>query len=152
MIVVGEMRDQQTVATALTAAETGHLVMGTLHTRDAYSTILRVVDQFPVHKRAHVRTILARVLRAVVCQELIPDPSGESRTMASEVMVVNPAISNLIREDRTWQINSVIQMSGHQGMQLMDDCLEQLLKARKISQREARARAADRARFAPAES
>jgi twitching motility protein PilT len=147
VIVVGEMRDPETVATALTAAETGHLVMGTLHTRDAYSTILRVIDQFPVHKRSHVRTILARVLRAVVCQELIPTVEGNGRVLASEIMIVNPAISNLIREDRTWQINSVIQMSTNQGMQLMDDSLEKLLRARKISRRDASVRATEKERF-----
>lgn len=149
VIVVGEMRDMETVSTALTAAETGHLVMGTLHTRDAYSTIQRVIDQFPVHKRTHVRSILARVLRAVVCQDLIPTADGEGRILASEVMVVNPAISNLIREDRSWQINSVIQMSGQNGMQLMDDCLENLVREGYISRRAANVRAAEKERFQP---
>lgn len=152
VIVVGEMRDPETVATALTAAETGHLVLGTLHTKDAYSTILRVVDQFPIHKRSHVRAVLARVLRAVVCQDLIPTIDGNGRVPAAEVMIVNPAISNLIREDRTWQINSVIQMSSGEGMQLMDDCLEQLLRNREISRRDAIVRAVEKERFEPTPS
>jgi len=152
VIVVGEMRDPETVATALTAAETGHLVMGTLHTKDAYSTILRVVDQFPVHKRSHVRTVLARVLRAVLCQDLIPTVDGDGRVPGAEIMIVNPAISNLIREDRTWQISSVIQMSSGEGMQLMDDCLEQLLRNREITRQDAVVRAVEKERFGVAAS
>ena len=148
IIVVGEMRDPTTVATALTAAETGHLVFGTLHTKDAYSTILRIIDQFPVHKRAHVRTILAGVLRAVVCQQLLPNLQGDGLVLASEVMVVNPAISNLIREDRPWQIPMVMQMNTSHGMQIMDDVLENLVRRKKVALEAARAVAADRTRFA----
>ncbi len=147
VIVVGEMRDPQTVATALTAAETGHLVFGTLHTRNAHATVVRIIDQFPAQKREHVRTMLAGALRAVVCQELVPDADGEGRSLAAEVMVVNTAIANLIREGREWQIPMVMQMNKSRGMQLMDDNLQRLVTEKRIAVEEALYRAADRSRF-----
>ena len=151
VIVVGEMRDPETVATALTAAETGHLVFGTLHTRSAHSTIVRIIDQFPEQKRAHVRTMLAGSLRAVLCQELVPNIDNDGRCPATEVMLVNSAISNLIRENREWQIPMVMELNRTRGMQLMDESLADLVDRNLVSVEEALTRATDRARFmAPA--
>jgi twitching motility protein PilT len=152
VLVVGEMRDPDTMATALIAAETGHLVFGTLHTRNAFNTIIRIVDQFPANQRAHVRTMLAGTLRAVVCQELIPNVDGKGRSLACEVMMVNQASANLIREDRMWQIPMVMQTATSRGMQLMDDSLERLVRGRKIPIEEALSRASDRTRFVAAKA
>ena len=147
VIVIGEIRDPITTQIALTAAETGHLVIGTLHTRSAYSTIVRVIDQFPVDKRDHVRTMLAGVLRAVVCQELVPNIDGRGRSLAAEVMLVNSAIRNLIRENRIWQVPMVMQMSSQSGMQLMDDSLAALVRQKKITVEEAVARSTDESKL-----
>jgi len=152
VIVVGELRDPSTFAAALTAAETGHVVFGTLHTRSAHSTILRVIEQFPSAQRAHVTTMLAGTLKAVICQELIPSIDGQSRCLASEVMLVNHAISNLIRENRTWQIPMVMQTQTAAGMRLMDDSLAELVRHKLISMEEAVHRATDQSKFtSPAE-
>ena len=147
VIVVGELRDPQTFAVALTAAETGHLVLGTLHTSSACSTVVRVIDQFPSERRAHVRTMMSSVLRAVLCQELIPSIDGERVWLAAEVLTVIPAVANLIRENREWQIPNVMQMNRNRGMRLMDDSLMELVRARKIALDQALLRAADRSRF-----
>ena len=147
VIVVGEMRDPETVQTAITAAETGHLIFGTLHTHNTYRTIVRVLDQFPSQKRAHIRTLLAGVLRAVVSQQLIPNLDGKGRSLATEVMVVNSAISNLIRDDRAWQVPMSIQTGRREGMRLMDDSLLELVRKRKVSLEEAMMRATDRNKF-----
>jgi len=147
VIVLGEMRDPVTVATALTAAETGHLVLGTLHTNTAYSTVVRIIDQFPAERRGHVRTMLSSVLRAVVCQELIPSIDGERRHIATEVMIANPAIANLIREGREWQIPNMMQVSTNQGMHMMDGSLKDLLRHKKITVEHALARATDKSSF-----
>ena len=120
VIVVGELRDPETVATAITAAETGHLIFGTLHTQSAARTVMRVLDQFPAQKRDHIMTLMANVLRGVVSQLLVPNLDGKGRSLACEVMVVNSAISNLIREDRAWQIPMVMQTGKRLGMKLMD--------------------------------
>jgi twitching motility protein PilT len=151
VIVVGELRDPRTFQAALTAAETGHLVFGTLHTRSAHSTILRVIEQFPDAQRPHVTTMLAGTLQAVICQELIPSIDGKSRCLAAEVMLVNHAISNLIRENRSWQIPMVMQTQTAVGMRLMDDSLAELVRHKLISMEEAVHRATDRTKFlAPA--
>jgi len=147
VIVVGELRDPETVQTAITAAETGHLIFGTLHTQSAARTVMRVLDQFPAGKRAHIRTLLASVLRGVVSQTLLPNLDGKGRSLACEVMVANSAISNLIREDRAWQIPMVMQTGKRQGMRLMDDSLIELVKLKKISLEEALARATDKTKF-----
>jgi twitching motility protein PilT len=147
VIVVGELRDPETFQVALTAAETGHLVLGTLHTRTAHGTILRLIEQFPPERRAHVRTMLAGALRAVVCQELIPTVKGNSRALATEIMLVNPAIANLIREGRSWQIPMVMQTNAAAGMRLLDDSLAMLVRHERISVEEALCRATDRKRF-----
>jgi twitching motility protein PilT len=147
VIVVGEMRDPETFAVALTAAETGHLVFGTLHTRSAHGTIMRVIDQFPASQRDHIRTMLAGTLRGVVCQELVPTIDGRSRALAAEVMVANPAISNLIRENRTWQIPNVMQTNTARGMTTLDDSLDDLVRRDLIPAEEAVNRAHDQSRF-----
>ena len=147
VIVVGELRDPETVQTAITAAETGHLIFGTLHTQSAARTVMRVLDQFPAQKRDHIMTLLANVLRGVVSQLLVPNLDGKGRSLACEVMVVNSAISNLIREDRAWQIPMVMQTGRRSGMKLMDDSLIELVKAKKISLEEALMRATDKTKF-----
>ena len=105
VILVGEMRDLETISTAITAAETGHLVFSTLHTIGAANTIDRVIDVFPPHQQQQIRIQLAAVLEAVISQTLIPHASGKGRKAAFEVMIANPAIKNLIREQKTHQIN-----------------------------------------------
>src|SRR5579859_367058 len=147
VIVVGELRDPETVSTAITAAETGHLIFGTLHTQSAPRTVMRVLDQFPAQKRDHIRTLLANVLRGVVSQMLVPNLDGKGRSLATEVLVVNSAVSNLIREDRAWQIPMVMQTGKKQGMRLMDDSLIELVKLKKISVEEALNRSTDKTKF-----
>jgi len=147
VIVVGELRDPETVATAITAAETGHLIFGTLHTHNAYRTVLRVLDQFPAQKRAHIRTLLAGVLRGVISQQLIPNLDGKGRSLACEVLVANSAISNLIRDDRVWQVPMIMQTGKKFGMRLMDDSLIELVQRKKISLEEALQRATDKTKF-----
>jgi twitching motility protein PilT len=147
VIVVGELRDPETVSTAITAAETGHLIFGTLHTHNAYRTILRILDQFPAQKRAHIRTLLAGVLRGVISQQLVPNLDGRGRSLACEILVANSAISNLIRDDRVWQIPMVMQTGKRYGMRLMDDSLLELVQRRKISLEEALLRATDKTKF-----
>jgi twitching motility protein PilT len=147
VIVVGEMRDPQTMAAALTAAETGHLVLGTMHTNTAASTVVRVIDQFPAPRRPHVRTMMSTVLRAVICQELVPSVDGEDVHLASEVMLVMPAIANLIRENREWQIPNLMQLNRARGMRLMDESLAELVRAKKIAVEQAHLRATDKTRF-----
>jgi twitching motility protein PilT len=151
VIVVGELLDPESVSTAITAAETGHLVLGTCHTRNVPGTILRILDQFPSHKRAHVRTMLAGTLRAVLCQELVPGLNGGCRHLAYELVIVNKAVSNLIREDRLWQIPMVMQLNQPLGMQTMDDSLDRLVRAGSISREEAVARSSDATRFSEPE-
>ena len=147
VIVVGELRDPETVSTAITAAETGHLIFGTLHTHSAYRTILRILDQFPAQKRAHIRTLLAGVLRGVISQQLVPNLDGRGRSLACEILVANSAVSNLIRDDRVWQIPMVMQTGKRFGMRLMDDSLLELVQRRKISLEEALLRATDKTKF-----
>ena len=132
IILVGEMRDLETIETALTAAETGHLVFSTLHTNSAPSTIDRIIDVFPTSQQAQVRVQLANVLEGIVCQQLIPMREGNGRTAAFEVLVANAAIRNLIREGKSYQLTSQIQTGRKQGMQTMDDCLYKLFEQKKI--------------------
>ena len=132
VILVGEMRDLDTIAIAITAAETGHLVLSTLHTIGAANTIDRVIDVFPPHQQQQIRIQLASVLEAVISQQLIPTADGKSRVAAFEIMQGTSAIKNLIRESKTHQIASVIQISKHAGMQTMDDAIYELYLKRKI--------------------
>jgi twitching motility protein PilT len=133
VILVGEMRDLETISTALTAAETGHLVFATLHTQDAPQSIDRVIDVFPAHQQQQVRVQLASALQGICTQQLIPTVDGQGRAVACEVMVATPAIRNLIREGKTHQIYSMLQAGGRYGMVTMDMSLAQLVRARRIS-------------------
>jgi len=137
VILVGEMRDNETISVALTAAETGHLVFSTLHTIGAASTINRIIDSFPPHARQQVRTQLAMVLEGVVTQRLIVNKEHNGRIAALEILVVSDAIRNLIREDKTHQINSTMQTSADKGMQSLDLHLAKLVKAEIITKQDA---------------
>jgi len=128
VILVGEMRDLETISTALTAAETGHLVFATLHTQDAPQSVDRVIDVFPAHQQQQVRVQLAASLQGIVTQQLIPTKNGRGRAVASEVLVATPAVRNLIREGKTHQIYSAMQAGGKYGMQTMDMSLADLVK------------------------
>ena len=128
VILVGEMRDLETISTALTAAETGHLVFSTLHTNSAASTIDRVIDVFPPHQQDQIRIQLGAVIEGVVAQQLLPKAGGKGRVAAMEIMFGTPAIRNLIREGKSFQIPSQIQMNRKMGMILMDDKLYELYK------------------------
>ena len=132
VILVGEMRDLDTIATAITAAETGHLVFSTLHTIGAAKTIDRVIDVFPPHQQQQIRIQLAAVLEAVVSQQLLPLQDGKGRVAAFETMHANTAIRNLIREGKTHQIDSIMQTGRKQGMQTMDDAIYELYLKRKV--------------------
>jgi twitching motility protein PilT len=133
IILVGEMRDLETIQVALTAAETGHLVFATLHTQDAAQTIDRIIDVFPPHQQQQVRQQLAMSLQGVVCQTLCKKADGSGRVVATEVLVVTPAIRNLIREGKTHQIYSVMQAGAAHGMHTLDQSLAELVKNRMIS-------------------
>ena len=133
IILVGEMRDLETISVALTAAETGHLVFATLHTQDAAQTIDRVIDVFPSHQQAQVRTQLAGAIQGVVCQTLCKRYDSPGRVVATEVMVATPAIRNLVREGKTHQIYSAMQAGAQQGMHTMDQHLAELVKTGRIS-------------------
>ncbi len=129
VILVGEMRDLETISTALTAAETGHLVFGTLHTQDAPQSIDRVIDVFPAHQQQQIRVQLAAALQAVVTQQLLPRAAGRGRAVSCEVLIATPAIRNLIREGKVHQIYSAMQAGGKYGMQTMDQSLAELVRA-----------------------
>ena len=133
IILVGEMRDLETISVALTAAETGHLVFGTLHTQDAAQTIDRVIDVFPPHQQQQVRAQLAGALQGVVSQTLCRTASGRGRVAASEVLVATPAVRNLIREGKSHQVYSVLQAGAQHGMHTLDQNLADLVKGRKIT-------------------
>src|ERR1700745_2230334 len=133
VILVGEMRDLETISTALTAAETGHLVFATLHTQDTAQTIDRIIDVFPAHQQGQVRVQLSVALQGIMTQQLLPNQDGSGRVVATEVLVPTPAVRNLIREGKTHQIYSVLQTGGAFGMQTMDASLVGLVRARKIT-------------------
>ena len=136
VILVGEMRDLETVAAALTIAETGHLVLATLHTNSAAESINRIIDVFPSNQQSQVRAQLAFVLEGVVTQTLLPKAKGRGRCMAAEIMVATPAIRALIRDDKIHQIYSAMQAGKKFGMQTMNDALYQLYTSREVSQEE----------------
>ena len=133
IILVGEMRDLETISVALTAAETGHLVFATLHTQDAAQTIDRIIDVFPSSQQAQVRTQLAGAIQGVVCQALCKRADGPGRVVATEVMIATPAIRNLIREGKTHQIYSSMQAGAKQGMHTLDQHLAELVKVGKLT-------------------
>jgi len=137
VVLVGEMRDLETIAAALTIAETGHLTLGTLHTNSCAQTMNRIIDVFPTSQQDQVRAQLALVLEGVFCQQLIPTSDGRGRAMAMEIMVVTPAIRNLIREEKIHQIYSAMQAGQKFGMQTMNQSLLTLIQQRKISPEEA---------------
>ncbi len=140
IILVGEMRDLETIRLALTAAETGHLVFGTLHTTSAAKTIDRIIDVFPAQEKGMVRSMLSESLEGIISQTLLKRPKG-GRIAAHEIMVGTPAIRNLIREDKVAQMYSAIQTGAGFGMQTMDQCLQDLLKKGLISREAAREKA-----------
>jgi twitching motility protein PilT len=133
VILVGEMRDLETMSTAITAAETGHLVFATLHTQDAPQTIDRMIDAFPPHQQQQIRVQLSTTLQGVVTQQLLQTADGQGRVVAAEVLVATPAVRNLIREAKVHQIYSVMQAGGRFGMQTMDASLADLVRAGKIT-------------------
>jgi twitching motility protein PilT len=137
VILVGEMRDLETIALAVSAAETGHLVFGTLHTQDAPQTVDRIIDVFPPHQQTQIRTQLANALQGIITQTLIPRRDGEGRVVACEILVPTPGVRNLIREGKNHQIYSAMQTGGKFGMQTMDAALVDLVRRGLISREEA---------------
>ena len=147
VILVGEMRDLETISMALTAAETGHLVFSTLHTISAAETVERIIDVFPPHQQSQVRMQLAGSILGVVAQTLMPTLDGKGRVPALEIMIANPAIRNLIREGKVYQIPSTIQIGKKDGMQSLDQSLKDLLMEGKISREDAMKKAIDKKAF-----
>jgi twitching motility protein PilT len=145
-ILVGEMRDIETIGLALTAAETGHLVFGTLHTSSAAKTIDRIIDVFPAAEKAMVRSMLSESLRAVISQSLLKKTGG-GRIAAHEIMIGNPAIRNLIREDKVAQMYSAIQTGQREGMQTLDQCLQSLVTRGLVTRVQAKEYAKDKRIF-----
>ena len=143
VILVGEMRDLDTISTALTAAETGHLVLSTLHTSGAAKSIDRIIDVFPPHQQLQVRLQIASVIQAIISQQLLPKAIGKGRLLATEIMIATPAIRNLIREGKTYQIDNIIQTSKKEGMQTMDNSLLDLYKQGLITKETVLKQAAD---------
>jgi twitching motility protein PilT len=141
VILVGEMRDLETIELALTASETGHLVFATLHTTDAAQTVDRIVDVFPANQQQMVRTQLGSVLKAVICQTLLPTKGGDGRVAAREIMIVTPAIGAMIREAKTQQMYGVIDTGTALGMMSLERCLDKLIREEKISTDDAIAKA-----------
>jgi twitching motility protein PilT len=146
VVLVGEMRDLETIRLALTAAETGHLVFGTLHTSSAAKTIDRIVDVFPAAEKEMVRAMLSESLRAVISQTLLKKTGG-GRVAAHEIMIGTPAIRNLIREGKVAQMYSAIQTGQSSGMQTLDQCLQELVAKSVVSREEARFRAVNKESF-----
>ena len=141
VILVGEMRDPETIGLALTAAETGHLVFGTLHTTGAAKTVDRIVDVFPAGEKEMVRSMLSESLRAVISQTLLKTRDGQGRVAAHEILISTAAVRNLIRENKIAQINSALQTGQSHGMQTLDQSLQALVRTGVISQETARAKA-----------
>lgn len=141
VIMVGEMRDLETISLAITASETGHLVLGTLHTGNAARTLDRVLDVFPTDQREQIRTMVSESLRGIISQQLVPRVDGTGRALAIEILMNTPAVGNVIREAKTFMLPGIIQTGRKLGMKLMDDSLAELFKAGLISADEAVARA-----------
>jgi len=144
---VGEMRDLETIRLALTAAETGHLVFGTLHTSSAAKTIDRVIDVFPAAEKDMVRAMLSESLVAAISQTLLKTKDQQGRVAAHEIMIGSPAIRNLIRENKVAQMYSAIQTSQAAGMQTLDQCLVEMVRRNQVSMAEARNRAVNKDLF-----
>lgn len=137
IILVGEMRDLETISMAITAAETGHLVLGTLHTLSAAKTLDRIIDVFPGHQRNQIRSMVSESIRCIVCQQLLKSKDGKSRVLACEILLANSAVSAQVRDAKTFQIPSIMQMSHSKGMHLMDEDLVRLIREKKVSFEEA---------------
>ena len=137
VIVIGELRDLETISLAITAAETGHLVMATLHTSNVIRTINRLLGVFPPDQICQIRRMLSESLKAVICQRLVERADGRGQVAALEVMINNNAVANLIRENRTFQIKSILQTGRAQGQRLLDASLTQLMKDKVITKKEA---------------
>jgi twitching motility protein PilT len=148
VIAIGELRDLETISLALTAAETGHLVLGTLHTNNAIRTINRILGVFPPEQQEQIRTMVSESLRAVISQRLVVKADGTGRVPALEILVCNKAVGNLIRDNKTFQIRSVLQTGSSQGMCLLDGSLAELVKAKVITREEAAKNAEDPQKFA----
>jgi twitching motility protein PilT len=136
VIMVGEMRDLETIESALTLSETGHLTLATLHTSDAVQTINRIVDAFPDQQQQQIRTQLSFVLQAVFCQQLVPTLNNRGRALAAEVLLANPAVRALIRDDKAHQIYSIIQTNRKSGMKTMNQALAELYWANQVTHEE----------------
>jgi len=147
VILVGEMRDLETIELAITAAETGHLVFGTLHTSSSSKTVDRIIDAFPAAQQAQIRTMLSESLKAVIAQQLLKRADKSGRIAAIEILFVNVAIANLIREGKTHQISSMMQMAKAEGMQLLDQAIMELMMQKIVSPEEAYAKANDKKTF-----
>ncbi len=147
VILVGEMRDLETIGLALSAAETGHMVFGTLHTSSAPKTIDRIIDVFPAAEKDMIRAMLSESLKAVISQSLLKTADGKGRIAAHEIMLGNPAIRNLIRENKLAQMVSVMQTGQREGMQTLDMCLQELVRKRKITQEAALEKAQNKKLF-----
>lgn len=147
VILVGEMRDLETISTAITAAETGHLVLATLHTASAIQTIDRIIDVFPPHQQEQIRMQLSLILQGIFAQQLLPNINQDGRIIATEVLIANPAVRNIIREGKTPQLITAMQSGAKFGMHTMDQSLRRLLENRLIAYEEAVIRAADRESF-----
>ena len=141
VIMVGEMRDLETISLAITASETGHLVLGTLHTGNAARTLDRVLDVFPVDQREQIRIMVSESLRGIISQQLVPRVDGSGRALAIEILMNTPAVANVIRESKTFMLPGIIQTGKKLGMKLMDDSLAELYRAGLISADEAVSRA-----------
>jgi twitching motility protein PilT len=144
VVLIGELRDLETMEAALTLSETGHLTFATLHTSDAVQTINRIVDVFPAYQQQQIRTQLSFALQAVFCQQLVPTANGRGRALAAEIMLANAAVRALIRESKAHQIYSQIQTGGREGMRTMNQSLWELYQKRMISMDEALARSTDK--------
>ncbi len=147
VILVGEMRDLETIELAMTAAETGHLVFGTLHTSSAAKTVDRIIDAFPTAQQAQIRTMLAESLKAVIAQQLLKRSDKPGRCAALEILFVRSAVANLIREGKTFQIPSVIQTGKGEGMQMMDQAIMDFVMKKMVSPEEGYMKAADKVAF-----
>ena len=143
MILVGEMRDLETIGLAISAAETGHLVFGTLHTQNAPQTVDRIIDVFPSHQQSQVRAQLSIALQGIVTQTLRPKRDGKGRVVACEILVPTPGVRNLIRECKNHHIYSAMQTDGKFGMQTMDAVLVELVRKSAISREEAERRSSN---------
>jgi twitching motility protein PilT len=144
IILLGELRDLESISLAITAAETGHLVFGTLHTRTAASTVDRLIDVFPPDQQGQIRTMLAETLKGVIAQQLLVRADGEGRVSAVEILIGTTALANLIREGKTYQILSLIQTGRREGMQTMDQAILELLRRKHITPQEAYRKAIDK--------